>query len=182
MASHSSHRDFCGIERMWDDEQLLALKNNGGIFHLVGLSMTIKAEPLAKTAAISELREELGFPKEYWPFFLAFEKVPAEIRQDYNKCLSEIEKQFPSASVKDFVDHIDTLVDRIGIDHVAISSDFYDQTWSLVGWKDASETFNITLELVRRGYTEEQIAKIWSGNTLRVWRAVENAARDFPDN
>jgi membrane dipeptidase len=175
IASHSSHRDFCGITRMWDDEQLLAIKNNGGVFHLVGLSMTNKAEPPAKTAAISELREELGFPSELWPFFLAFEKAPIETRQDYNERLANIEKQYPLASVKDFVDHIDDLVNRIGIDHVAISSDFYDQTWSLVGWKDASETFNITLELVRRGYTEEQIAKIWSGNTLRVWRDVDKA-------
>ncbi|MFC2165045.1 dipeptidase [Acidobacteriota bacterium] len=182
MASHSSHRDFCGIERMWDDEQLTALKNNRGVFHLVGLSMTIKAEPPEKTTAISKLREELDFPKEYWPFFLAFDKASVETRQDYNKRLGEIEKQFPSASVKDFVDHIDDLVNRIGIDHVGISSDFYDQTWSLVGWEDAGETFNITLELARRGYTEEQIAKIWSGNTLRVWRDVENAACDFPDN
>jgi len=180
MASHSSHRDFCGIARMWDDAQLLALKNNGGVFHLVGLSMTIKQEPAEKTAAISKLRKELGFPKDYWPFFLAFEKAPVETRQDYNRRLGEIETQFPSANVAGFVDHIDTLVDRIGVDHVAISSDFYDQTWSLVGWKDASETFNITLELVRRGYTEEQIAKIWSGNTLRVWREVQKAARSIP--
>ena len=177
MASHSTHRDFCGIERMWDDEQLLALKNNGGVFHLVGLSMTIKAEPPEKTLAISELREELGFPKEYWPFFLAFEKAPLEISREYNRRLEAIEKQYPSASVNDFVDHIDDLVELIGIDHVGISSDFYDQSWSLKGWRDAGETFNITLELVRRGYTEEQIAKIWSGNVLRVWREVIEAAR-----
>jgi membrane dipeptidase len=75
------------------------------------------------------------------------------------------------------MDHIDALVERVGIDHVGISSDFYDQSWSLKGWKDAGETFNITLELVRRGYTEEQIAKIWSGNILRVWREVIAASR-----
>ena len=91
--------------------------------------------------------------------------------------MEAIEKQFPSASVKDFVDHIDDLVERIGIDYIGISSDFYDPSWSLKGWKDAGETFNITLELVRRGYTEREIAKIWSGNTLRVWREVIEAAR-----
>jgi membrane dipeptidase len=177
IASHSSHRDFCGIERMWDDEQLLALKQNGGVFHLVGLKMTIKAEPPEKIAAISGLREELGFPSDYWPFFLAFEKASSEIRREYNRRLEEIEKQFPSASIKDFVDHIDALVERIGIDHVGISSDFYDRSWSLEDWKDAGETFNITLELVRRGYTEDQIAKIWSGNILRVWRDVIGISR-----
>ena len=177
MASHSTHRDFCGIERMWDDEQLLALKNNGGVFHLVGLSMTIKAEPPEKTLAISELRKEQGFPKGYWPFFLAFEKAPLEISREYNRRLEAIEKQYPSASVNDFVDHIDDLVELIGIDHVGISSDFYDQSWSLKGWRDAGETFNITLELVRRGYTEDKIAKIWSGNILRVWSEVIEVAR-----
>jgi membrane dipeptidase len=176
MASHSTHRDFCGLERMWDDEQLLALKNNGGVFHLVGLSMAIKAEPAEKTAAISELREKMGFPKEYWPFFLAFEKAAYVNRREYNGRLEAIEKQYPSANVKDFVDHLDDLVERIGIDHVGISSDFYDRSLSLDGWKDAGETFNITLELVRRGYTEEQILKIWSGNTLRVWSEVLEAA------
>jgi membrane dipeptidase len=77
--------------------------------------------------------------------------------------------------VKDFVDHIDYAVKLIGVDHVGISSDF-DGGGGVEGWSDASETFNVTLELVRRGYTEEQIAKMWSGNTLRVLRAVERVA------
>ena len=176
MASHSTHRDFCGLDRMWDDEQLLALEENGGVFHLVGLGMTIKPEPQEKTELIEALRRELGFPTEYWPFFLAFEKAPIEIRSDYNERSSAIEAQYPSSNVKDFIDRIDYLVDLIGIDHVGISSDFYDRSWSLDGWTDAGGTANITQELVKRGYAEEQISKIWSGNTLRVWSAVEKAA------
>jgi membrane dipeptidase len=179
MASHSTHRDFCGIDRMWDDEQLLALKENGGVFHLVGLGMTIKPEPREKAALIEALRREFGFPTEYWPFFLAFEDAPAEIRAEYNERSNEIESQYPSANVEDFVDHIHTLVHRIGIDHVGISSDFYDRSWSLDGWADAGETAGITRELVDRGYTEEQIAKIWSGNTLRVWTEVERVAAEL---
>ncbi|MDP6928934.1 MAG: membrane dipeptidase, partial [Planctomycetota bacterium] len=81
----------------------------------------------------------------------------------------------PRAEVKDFVDHIDHAVRLIGIDHVAISSDF-DGGGGIEGWNDASQTFNVTLELVRRGYTEEQIGKLWSGNTLRVWQEVEDLA------
>ena len=76
--------------------------------------------------------------------------------------------------MKDFVDHIDYIVKKIGIDHVGISSDF-DGGGGIDGWNDASETFNVTLELVRRGYTEEQIGKIWSGNLLRVLEQVQNA-------
>ena len=73
---------------------------------------------------------------------------------------------------RDFVDHIDHAVKLIGIDHVGISSDF-DGGGGVSGWNDATETFNVTLELVRRGYTEEQIEKLWGGNLLRVWRAAE---------
>jgi membrane dipeptidase len=177
MASHSTLREYSGTARMWDEEQLMALKKNGGVFHLVGLRMAVRPEPTEKTLAIVELRKKMGFPEEYWPFFQAFDKAAPETRLEYNRGLGEIDKRFPPADVKEFVDHIDDLVKRAGIEHVGISSDFYDQTWSLDGWKDAGETFNITLELVRRGYTEDEIAKIWSGNTLRVWREIREAAR-----
>ena len=71
------------------------------------------------------------------------------------------------ATVADLVDHIDYMVDLIGIEHVGISSDF-DGGGGIEGWNDASETFNVTLELVRRGYNEEEIGLLWSGNLLRV--------------
>ncbi len=64
----------------------------------------------------------------------------------------------------------------IGIDHVGISSDF-DGGGGIDGWNSAAETFNVTLELVRRGYSEKAIAKLWSGNLLRVWRDVEKVAK-----
>ena len=81
------------------------------------------------------------------------------------------EKSKPNSNnkvdISDFVDHIDYLVKKIGINHVGISSDF-DGGGGIEGWKDASETFNVTLELVERGYSETEIEKIWSGNLLRV--------------
>jgi microsomal dipeptidase-like Zn-dependent dipeptidase len=77
--------------------------------------------------------------------------------------------------VKDFANHIDYVVKRIGIDHVGISSDF-DGGGGVDGWRNASESLNVTAELVRRGYTEQEIAKIWGGNLLRVMEAVEKAA------
>jgi membrane dipeptidase len=80
-------------------------------------------------------------------------------------------------TVSDLVDHIDHVVALIGIDHVGISSDF-DGGGGIEGWSDASETVNVTAELMRRGYDEAEIAKIWGGNLLRVWRAaLEVAAR-----
>ncbi len=83
----------------------------------------------------------------------------------------------PRATVKDFVDHIDYAVKLIGIDHVGISSDF-DGGGGVDGWNGADETFNVTLELVRRGYTEPQIAKMWSGNLLRVTRQSAGDRKD----
>ena len=81
----------------------------------------------------------------------------------------------PAVDVSDFVDHIDYLVEKMGLDHVGISSDF-DGGGGIGGWDDASETFNVTLELVKRGYTEEEIKKLWSGNLLRVLDEVQAVA------
>jgi membrane dipeptidase len=99
-------------------------------------------------------------------------------RAAVEKQLEEINQKFPPpprATVKDFVDHIDYLVKKIGIDHVGISSDF-DGGGGVDGWNSAAETFNVTLELVRRGYTEQQIGKIWSGNLLRVMEEVRQVS------
>jgi len=101
-------------------------------------------------------------------------------RAEFQRRLAEIDQKWPAAgraTVKDFVDHIDYAVKLIGVDHVGISSDF-DGGGGIEGWNSAAETFNVTLEMVRRGYTEEQIGKIWSGNLLRVWAAVEKVAAE----
>ena len=73
------------------------------------------------------------------------------------------------------MNHIDYAVKLIGIDHVGIASDF--DGGGIDGWDSSAEAFNVTLELVRRGYTEEQIGKLWSGNLLRVWGDVDKVAQ-----
>jgi microsomal dipeptidase-like Zn-dependent dipeptidase len=91
--------------------------------------------------------------------------------------LAELDAKYPRADVSLFVDHIDYAVKLIGVDHVGISSDFQGGG-GIAGWADASETFNVTKELVRRGYAEEDIAKIWGGNLMRVMdEAAAGAAR-----
>jgi microsomal dipeptidase-like Zn-dependent dipeptidase len=91
---------------------------------------------------------------------------------------AEVDPVTPPVDVADFVDHIDYMVDLIGIEHVGISSDF-DGGGGVTGWNDASETFNVTLELVRRGYSEEEIGMIWSGNLLRVLDEVHSVAAEI---
>jgi membrane dipeptidase len=109
----------------------------------------------------------------------ALDALTPERRAQYDARMIALNARYPVAprsTVRDFVDHIDYLVRTVGLDHVGISSDF-DGGGGVDGWNSASETFNVTLELVRRGYTEEQIGKIWSGNLLRVWAEVERVAR-----
>ena len=96
-------------------------------------------------------------------------------RTAYMERMSEIDAKFPPATVKDFVDHLDYAVKVAGIDHVGIGTDF-DGGGGILGFNDASEAANVTEELVRRGYSEKDIAKIWGGNLLRVWRDVEKVA------
>ena len=107
------------------------------------------------------------------------DSLPPDKRVEFNKRMAQIDSAYPlptRATVSDFVNHIDYAVKLIGIDHVGLSSDF-DGGGGVTGWSDASETFNVTLEMVKRGYTEEQIAKIWSGNLLRVMGEVQKRAK-----
>ena len=173
IASHSSCRALCDIPRNLDDEELLALKENGGVINMVGIVPYIKEDHPEKQKAIDSLREEMDFPVEFSLFVQAQKEASPEKLALYESRLGIINAKYPQANVKDFVDHIDHAARLIGIDHVGISSDFYKASMALEGWKNAGQVFNVTLELVRRGYTEEQIGKIWSGNLLRVWREVE---------
>ena len=85
------------------------------------------------------------------------------------------DREDPPANMDDFMDHIDYMVEKIGIDHVGISSDF-DGGGGIVGWEDASETMNVTSALRERGYSESEIAKLWGGNLLRVLDEVQEIA------
>ena len=178
IASHSSTRRYADVPRNMDDEQLLALKKNGGVMQTVAFRGYVKVDPPAKQQALAALRQEFGITggRGGGGGRGALAALPPERRAEYDRRLAEIEKQWPAATVKDFVDHIDHAVKLIGIDHVGISSDF-DGGGGVIGWNDASESPNVTIELVRRGYTEEQIAKLWGGNVLRVWRENQRRAK-----
>jgi membrane dipeptidase len=166
IASHSGVRAVNDHPRNMDDEQLLARKRNGGVIQVVALGEFVKSSP-ERRAAAQTVYEQLGVTR--------MSQMTPEQRAELRRRMAQVDAEFPPATVKDFVDHIDYAVRLIGIDHVGISSDF-DGGGGIVGWRDASETFNVTLELVRRGYSEGQIRKLWGGNLLRVWRDVESEA------
>jgi membrane dipeptidase len=184
IASHSGVRALCNHSRNMDDEQLDALKKNGGVIQLVAFNSYTKCNPAKdaeRAAAVDALRKEYGITATgRAEVTAAIQALPNETRNAFLAKQEEITaRRYPAdppATVKDFVDHIDYVVKRIGIDHAGISSDF-DGGGGVDGWRSASESLNVTVELVRRGYTEEQIRKIWGGNLLRVLERVEAVSK-----
>jgi membrane dipeptidase len=209
IASHSAVRKLANHSRNLDDEMLMAIKTNGGVAQIVAFASYVKTDPAERGPAIAALRQEFALPNgrggggraagpatarpcpvEGAPqagrggrggATAGVETLTPDRRAEFDRRLADIDRKWPAApraTVKDFVDHIDYAVKLIGVDHVGISSDF-DGGGGLDGWNSAAETFNVTLELVRRGYTEEQIGKIWSGNLLRVWGEAEKVAKEI---
>ena len=182
IASHYAVRAHANHSRNMDDEQLLALKKNGGVIQMVAFAGYVKIpkpDSPERAAAIAALRKEFGLPEAAAGRGGrgGLNALTSEKRAAFDARMADIDRKLPGdprATVADFVNHIDYAVKLIGIDHVGISSDF-DGGGGVTGWNNAAETFNVTLELVRRGYTEEQIAKLWSGNLLRVMGEVEKA-------
>jgi microsomal dipeptidase-like Zn-dependent dipeptidase len=192
IASHSSARAVNDVSRNLDDEQLLAIKENGGVVQAVALASYVNQEKNtanreAVTALQQEIAADMGFEmmgrrevfslpeaerEAYMEAFRAVQEAAAP------RIEAEVNPAAPPVGVADFVDHIDYMVDLIGLEHVGISSDF-DGGGGVEGWNDASETFNVTLELVRRGYTEEEIGMLWSGNLLRVLDEVQAIAAEI---
>lgn len=188
IASHSTSRAMYNHSRNLDDEELLALKKNGGVVQTVAFRSYIdgeksKAFANARMAIYQRLAKDNDFKilsssdrkalspsaqETYWDKF-------AEIADLASAEVEKVGVNIDQVDVSDLVDHIDYMVKLIGIDHVGISSDF-DGGGGVQGWDDASETFNVTLELVKRGYTENEIAKLWGENLLRVLDEVQRIA------
>ncbi len=192
IASHSSARAMSEHSRNLDDEQLLRIKENGGVVQTVAFGSYLNAEKNsrfneARNNLIAEIAEGLGYDVLSFPEVGALTEAERDAyrsRMDEVNALAaprietEVNPIAPPVDVGDFVNHIDYMVDLIGLEHVGISSDF-DGGGGISGWNNAAESFNVTIELVRRGYTEEQIGLLWSGNLLRVLDDVQRIAAEI---
>lgn len=168
IASHSSCRALCESPRNLSDEMLLELKKNGGVIQICILSSYLipsspNPELDARVAEIRSKYETMG-------------ELNDEQRRAMSSEISAARRALQKiATVKDAVDHIDHVVQVAGIDHVGIGTDF-DGGGGIEGCRTVAEMKNITIELVKRGYTKKEIEKIWGGNFMRVFREVESLA------
>lgn len=191
IASHSSARTLCDHSRNLDDEQLKWIKENGGVVQTVAFSSYLNTEKhnkhkRAKDSLMRSIGQEMGITvlDKYQKRALRFDalqdylKLERQVIEKAKSSMVQLNKKYPPVSVEDFVDHIDYLKNKMGIDHVGISSDF-DGGGGIDGWQDASETLNVTKALVKRGYSEDEIEKIWGGNLLRVMEEVEAVAQEL---
>ena len=184
IASHSGCTALCASNRNLTDEQLKALSRNGGVIQVVALGSYLKGDSPERRQAIQKLQAETGYRRlgrgETQTMSEQQRAEYAERTKTYQERLkSEVDVKYPPptpAAIVDFVNHIDHAVKVAGTDHVGVGTDF-DGGGGIAGFNDHSEAFNVTVELVRRGYSEKEIGKIWGGNLLRVWREVEKKAK-----
>lgn len=161
IASHSAVKALCDVPRNLSDKGLKAIAATGGVVQIVAYdSYILKDGPEEAQARASAIEE--------------FQKT--HDRAALTATMAALDKTYGRATVSQFVDHIDYAVKLIGIDHVGIASDF-GGGGGIDGWNDASQSGNVTAELLKRGYSETDIGKLWSGNILHVLGEVEDLAK-----
>lgn len=171
IASHSGARAVYDNPRNLDDAQLEAIKADNGVAQMVAFRSYVGQVDPAAAKAVNELRSRLGLTSG-----TAFQSATPAQLDEYARERTRVRAEHPDITVSDFIDHVDHAVKVAGIDHVGISADF-DGGGGVQGWDSASETFNVTFELLKRGYSEADLAKLWGQNILRVMRATEAAAK-----
>ena len=172
IASHSNARSVTDHQRNMTDEMLKLMAENGGVVQLTMLADYLRTAPpnVERDSAMAALRANMK----------PIGEMTMEERAELRKSFQELNEKYPKppATVVHVADHIDHIVKVAGIDHVGIGCDF-DGGGGIEGVFDASEVMNITIELVRRGYTKEEIAKIWGGNLIRVFKEVQAVSEEL---
>lgn len=171
VASHSNARALTDVSRNLSDIEIKRLAAGGGVIHVAPFAGYLfdSQDPSIDTA-LRSIRRDAGIDEDYlYPFELYWEINDPAVKATFLRSARDL---LGPISLDTMLDHIDHIVGLVGIDHVGIGTDFNHGS-GISGFIDASESFNVTVGLLRRGYSEAEIQKIWGGNFLRVWQAVE---------
>ena len=163
VASHSGVNALVDHPRNLSDRALEAIGASGGVVHIVAFDGYLKEPSPERTDAILDLLSRNS-------------RETAGQREAYFRETQEMNERFPGASVSDLVDQVDYVVELLGINHVGLATDF-NHGGGIAGWRNEADAANVTAELIRRGYSEQQIGKIWGANFLRVFDQVIALAR-----
>jgi membrane dipeptidase len=171
VASHVGVRTIVDNPRNLTDESMQAIAARGGVVCIVAFNAYLRAPSAEQLADLAAIEKRFGLET----FTQARRKLSGEQLAEFGQAIAAWRARWPGATVSDLVDSIDYAVKLIGIDHVGVSTDM-EHSGGVVGYQTAAEAGALTAELVRRGYSETEIGKLWSGNVFRVWRAVASAA------
>jgi membrane dipeptidase len=164
IASHSSCRYFTpGFERNMSDDMIKALGKNGGVIQINFGASFLDSLARVNSKVLDSLEKTLQ-EKGLTSKDSAAQPIIDQFAKNHSDLYSDVER---------VADHIDHVVKLVGIDHVGIGSDYDGVGDSLpLGLKDVSDYPNLFYVLLKRGYTDEEIKKICSGNIFRVWNKV----------
>ena len=174
IASHSNVRALTSVSRNLSDEEIDRIGETGGVIHVAPFrGYLFNSSDPDMDSNIRAVRKESGIDEDYlYPFELYWEIDDIDLKKDF---LTRISTLLGPIGLNEMVDHIDYIAKRIGVDHVGIGTDFNHGS-GIEGFDDASEALNVTIELLKRGYSKDDIVKIWGGNFIRVWRTAEKVA------
>ena len=170
IASHSAAMAIVEHPRNLSDDTMRLIASTGGVVHIVAFTAYLRPLPFAFNEETVRIRKQYNVEND--SDVVALDQAT---RERYDADMLALIRRLPPASVADLVDAIDYAVGLIGIDHVGIATDF-NHGGGLAGLKDAGEAYNVTVELLRRGYSDGDIAKLWGGNWLRVFQMATDYA------
>jgi membrane dipeptidase len=175
-ATHSAARALVDNVRNLSDAELDAIKANRGVVQVTPFSAYVHQPSPADRAGVAEVRSRYGLARDARTPYDGVETLSQERR---DALIDDLAKAQARGTLSEFVDHIDYIARRIGWQHVGIGTDF-DHGAGVIGFNSEADAASVTAELLRRGYSEKQIAAIWGGNFLRVLRAAEAARAKLP--
>ena len=174
IASHSNVWHLSNVSRNLTDEEIDLIGENGGVIHIAPFrGYLFDSSNKELDGLIRVARQEAGIKEDYYYPFELYWEIDDEAVQ--TKFLSTVSELLGPGSMDDVLNHIDYVAQRIGVDHVGIGTDFNHGS-GINGFDDASEALNVTKGLLARGYSQQDIEKIWGGNFLRVFAAAAEGA------